>query len=298
MPEPRAAARPEDVPGGPFDHKGSSRSQRPTRCPADSLDREWQDEYSPGMDGGYRLITIPPSHFCEKARWALDRGGTPYREERHPPVLHARASRAAGGGRTVPVLVTDLGSFADSTDIIRFLDMRRPESAQLYPGAPELRDQVDELEALCNDRLGPHVRRLAYFHLLPHRRLLLDTVLDGVPRRDRLVFTVALPLMRSLLRRGLRISPESATRSLAVVREVFAAIGERVADGRDFLVGDRFTAADLSFGALAAPVLLPRGFGSHLPSLADLPSPFLTLVDDLRQTAAGSFALRLYRDLR
>ncbi len=196
------------------------------------------------------------------------------------------------------MLVTDLGTFADSTDILHFLDVRHPESSQLYPEVAALRDQVEELEELCSARLGPHVRRLAYFHLLPHRRVLLETALDGVSRRDRFVFTVALPLMRTLLRRGLRISPESAARSLAVVQEVFALIGDRIDDGRAFLVGDCFTAADLSFAALAAPILLPRGFGSHLPSLADLPSPFLAVVDDLRQTAAGSFALRLYRDLR
>jgi len=72
MQEPRAAARPEGVPGGPSDHGGASGSQRQTRCPGASLDREWQDEYSPGMDGGYRLITIPPSHVCFALRLYRD----------------------------------------------------------------------------------------------------------------------------------------------------------------------------------------------------------------------------------
>ena len=30
-----------------------------------------------------RLLTIPISHYCEKARWALERAGLAYREERH-----------------------------------------------------------------------------------------------------------------------------------------------------------------------------------------------------------------------
>ena len=29
------------------------------------------------------LITIPISHYCEKARWALDRAGVAYRERAH-----------------------------------------------------------------------------------------------------------------------------------------------------------------------------------------------------------------------
>jgi len=27
------------------------------------------------MTTEYRLITIPPSHYCEKARWALEHAG-------------------------------------------------------------------------------------------------------------------------------------------------------------------------------------------------------------------------------
>jgi glutathione S-transferase len=30
-----------------------------------------------------RLVTIPISHYCEKARWSLERAGLEYREERH-----------------------------------------------------------------------------------------------------------------------------------------------------------------------------------------------------------------------
>ena len=36
-----------------------------------------------------RLLTIPISHFCEKARWALDRAGVDYVERRHIQLVHA-----------------------------------------------------------------------------------------------------------------------------------------------------------------------------------------------------------------
>ncbi len=57
-----------------------------------------------------RLITIPVSHFCEKARWALEHAGIPYVEEGHLPFFSIRAVRRAGGRRSVPVLVTDEGT--------------------------------------------------------------------------------------------------------------------------------------------------------------------------------------------
>lgn len=250
------------------------------------------------METSYRLITIPPSHYCEKARWALDRVGAQYTEEPHPPLLHYRPCKKAGGGRTAPVLVTDVGVFPDSTEILQYLDVRDQGSTRLYPEDPTLRREVERFEDLFDERLGPHTRRLAYFHLLPHSRLVLDSLLDRVPSFDRVVFRATLPLMRWLMRKGMNITEESAERSLVRVREVFKGVGERIADGRSYLVGKHFTAADLSFAALAAPVVLPRGYGSHLPSLADMPSSVLPVIEEMRTTAAGEFAMRLYRDER
>ena len=64
------------------------------------------------------LITVPLSHYCEKARWGLDRLELPYREEPHAPLLHRLATRRNDGG-TVPVLVHGSSRFIDSTDILR-----------------------------------------------------------------------------------------------------------------------------------------------------------------------------------
>ena len=53
-----------------------------------------------------RLITIPMSHYCEKARWALDRLGLRYVEERHLQVFHYPRTYWFSRGPTVPVLIT------------------------------------------------------------------------------------------------------------------------------------------------------------------------------------------------
>lgn len=250
------------------------------------------------METTYRLITIPVSHYCEKARWALDRVGAAYREEPHPPIFHSRATRGAGGGRTVPVLVTDLGVFPDSTDILQFLDSRHADGWRPYPEDATLREEVEELEELFDTRLGPHTRRAAYHHLLPEKRLFLDTALHGAGGWERSVFPIVRPTVCWLMRRGMKITAESAERSLGFVREVFSTVSDRLADGRPYLVGGTFTAADLTFAALAAPMILPRGFGAPLPALSDLPREFLAVVDEFRTLPAGVFAQRMYRDHR
>lgn len=250
------------------------------------------------MSAPYKLITIGPSHYCEKARWALDYLGAPYREQKHPPLIHWGWSYSAGGGRTVPVLVTGDEVIGDSTEILHFLDERHGDIRRLYPKNPGLRRDVDDLEELFDRRLGPHSRRVAYFHLLPHRSLTLPAVSPGVGPGQRLVFSLGFPFFRWLMRRGMNINPASAERSTEYVRQIFSTVGDRLADGREYLVGETFTAADLCFASLAAPLLLPPQYGAALPSLEQLPDAVVGLVTEFRATSAGDFGLRLYRNHR
>ena len=60
------------------------------------------------------LITMPHSHYSEKARWALDRLALPYREEPHVPMLHRLATTRNGGG-SVPVLVHGRRRFVETS---------------------------------------------------------------------------------------------------------------------------------------------------------------------------------------
>jgi glutathione S-transferase len=250
------------------------------------------------MNAEYRLITIPPSHYCEKARWALEHAGIPYREEGHPPLLHRLATKRGGGGRTTPVLLAGDRVLADSTDILQFIDVEHAEGWRPYPTDSQLRVEAEELEEIFDTRLGPHTRRLAYFHLLQDNRLFLASVVAGVGGIERTLFRVLSPMVKKLMRLGMKIDEEGAERSLEYVRTIFDTVGELLADGRTYLVGKKFGAADLTFSALAAPVLLPRNYGSPLPSLGEIPAELLTQIEEFRSLPAGDFALRIYRDHR
>jgi glutathione S-transferase len=250
------------------------------------------------MTSENRLITITPSHYCEKARWALELAGVEYREERHPPLLHVWAVKAAGGRRPTPVLVTRDGVFADSTDILEHIDGRPDAAWRPYPDQPQLRSEVQALEEHFDTALGPHTRRLAYYYLLPHKELVLQSMLPGVEGAERVLYRIFRPAISLLMRRSMRIDDEGRRRSLKRVRQIFAEVGERLADGRPHLVGEEFTAADLTFAALGAPAVLAPDYGSPLPSLAQVPDELRQLIGEFRATAAGAFVLRCYERYR
>jgi glutathione S-transferase len=113
-----------------------------------------------------------------------------------------------------------------------------------------------------------------------------------------LVFRRAGPLVNIALSRALGITDASAAAALENVERVFDDVAARLTDGRPFLLGERFTAADLTFAALSAAMLLPGGYGSPLPPPEAMPAPAAQTIRRLRAHPAGVFADRLYRDER
>jgi glutathione S-transferase len=244
------------------------------------------------------LVTIPISHYCEKARWALDRAGVDYVERAHLQFIHRFAARRAGGGTTVPVFVCDAGVLADSADILDYADAHAPADRRLYSDDPAKTAEIRQLEREFDDRLGPHGRRWMY-HLLRKRRDLASRYgTAGVPTFERVMLPLAYPAVYAWIDRHLEITPATADQSIDEVRAVFDTVAGRLADGRPYLCGDAFTAADLTFSALSAAVLMPPGYGVQLPQPDEIPPAAATVVRELRAHPAGAYALAMFRTER
>ncbi len=244
------------------------------------------------------LITIPISHFCEKARWALDRAGIAYTERAHLQLIHRFAARRAGGGATVPVLVCPDRVLSESADILDYADAHCPPERRLYPADPDDAVEIRALERDFDERLGPHGRRWMYFRLKGRRDLAMDYGCTGVPDWERRMMPFVYFLVAKVIDRFLDITPATAHASEEEVRATFDAVDERLGDGRAYLCGDRFTAADLTFSALAAPVLVPPGYGVPLPQPEVLPPAAAALVREMRARPAGRHALEMFREER
>ena len=238
------------------------------------------------------LVTIRFSHFCDKARWALDRAGVAYDERAYLPGLHRFGVRAHGG-RTTPLLVTPDGVLTESTDILRFADRHVAPGRRLYPDDAGERAGVDAFVAEMDAALGPATRLLAYHHLLPRPADLVRAVGKGMSFGERLLFRAAIPSLEGPMRRLMRIDDAGAARSAESIRGLLAGASARLSDGRRYLYGDRLGAADITFAALAAPAIMPPGHPSYAPDTALLPAPLRALVEEARATDAGRFVLRL-----
>ncbi len=224
------------------------------------------------------------SHFNEKAHWGLDWKGIDYDVVEHWPGPHALAINKLTGQSETPVLEWGSEVIAGSTEILHALDRWVPERP-LFPSAPEERQRCAETIAWFDDELGPAVRLALFHELLPD----LDSVARIFVRepwgvRERL-YRAALPVVRSVMKRKMGIDEAAAEAGVMTTRAAL----ERVAQASNrggYLVGDSFTAADLTAAALLSITVYPPGF--HAP----LPDHLGPVMDDWRHAWRGNPGVR------
>lgn len=257
-----------------------------------------------------RLITIKQSHYCEKARWALDRYGVRYDEDAHLPQLHLlavwRATHKKGGGNvdrassslSTPVLVTDRDEvLCDSQEILKYLSHRfGDETTSLYPTA-----EAATIETQLHDQLGPHTRRVGYYYLLDDKDVFRALIEDVAPIWVKAFFPVFFHAARIRLTKALKITRERVERSKHYIEKEAATLEQRLADGRPYLLGEQFSAADIAAACMLAPAMLiqsEEGYGARMPALADVAPDYREFAVQLRGRAIGEYVMRMFRDER
>ena len=123
----------------------------------------------------------------------------------------------------------------------------------------------------------------------------LNQALAEEMARDANVFLIGEEVGR--YQGAFKVSQGALERGAVKLRSLFDDVSRELVDRR-FFVGERFSAADLTFAALSTPMLFPDEHGSPSLRRADLPDDLGALVDELRATTAGQHAMRMYRDLR
>lgn len=191
---------------------------------------------------GVLLLTLPPSHFCERARWALDHRAFDYEEERLAPGSHILRVRRLGASTTsLPLLLFADGSICQGSD--RILDWT------------EMLGGDAEIERRFEQRTAPLIRRCLYAGLLSDPKSgIRDVLLRVSSRRQSAIGRLTWPLMRQLMVSGMNarldVLPDLITRVDRELDWFDQVLHER----GDYLSEYDFGRADLTAASLLAPI--------------------------------------------
>jgi len=241
------------------------------------------------------LWHISISHYSEKARWALDFKRLPHRRRAIPGGFHVPFALALTGGEsyTFPVLILDGEAIGDSTAIIGALERCCPEPA-LYPEDPAERRRALDLEDWFDEELAPPLRLLGFHEMTrdPERlSALMDPFLPPAARGNQAARDMAARFASAFT--GARYGVKSEERAERARHKVVAGLDrlESELDANQYLVGDRFTVADLTAAALFYPLVLPP----EGPELGDPPVPFQSFRQPLADRPGFQWVEEMYR---
>lgn len=237
------------------------------------------------------LWHIELSHYNEKARWALDFKGVPHERRAPMPGLHGvrAAVLTRGAGRRLPVLDLEGRRIADSTEIIAALEEEYPDPP-LYPSDPTERARALALEDRFDEELAPAVRRLMWFHTLPDADATTAALFtQPSPVRERLL-RVTAPVARRMVSADYGATAANAGSAWEAILAM-ADLVEAEEGPAGYLVGDRFSVADLAGAALFTPLICPPGRPYAPAAIAPDLEP---LRAELSERPAGRWVAEMY----
>jgi glutathione S-transferase len=238
------------------------------------------------------LFQFPISHYCEKARWALDFKGLDYQMKNLLPGMHIKIVRQLAHKTSVPVLDHDGVIVQGSSQIISYLDDTFPER-KLTPVNPQEAQQALEWERYLDAEVGVHLRRYVYHTLLEHPKVAIPLLTQGGPWWAKPLFKVTFPKVRKLMRQYMKIDAAGAAESRQRLEAALDRVNEAVA-GRHFLVDGAFSRADLTAAALFAPLLMSPKYGLVWPKA--MPEPLHS--DVARLAGKLAWVESIYNDYR
>ena len=191
------------------------------------------------------LLQFSTSHYCRKARLALGYKQISYQVEDLTPALHIARVKSLSGTTTVPVLLPQQKNcpavVSDSTDIIQFLETYQP-SSPLYFADPQQQQEALRLEDYF-DEIGI-ASRVVYSQFRATEGKQIDPSWMSL-------------LIINIIRLKYGINTKSASVAAQKIADAIALLGEFWHDG--YLIGDRFSVADLTAAALLSPLgLIPK----------------------------------------
>ena len=201
------------------------------------------------------LYVFAISHYCEKARWALDALGVDYELRHVAPGEHMEIAKKLGAPRSsVPYLSLDGQVIQGSADIIGWAQKVSSSDTALMPDA----EACEKIEKRIDDIAGVHVRRFYYSEaLVEHASTIRPIFTRDLPLAKKLMISLAWGKIRKIMISKMDLGAQQGEESKNILNDELNWIDELLADGRTYLVGDSFSRADIAVASILAPLALP-----------------------------------------
>jgi glutathione S-transferase len=234
------------------------------------------------------------SMYPEKARWALDYKGVPHVRHSLLPGPHTAQLLLRFGQKAMPILRHDGCLLKTSAAVLDYVEQAFPDPP-LYPFDGVQRARALEIQRWFDDEVGPPVRRAAFFDWLGDTEYSARCFAYGLPEWRQELYVRAFPVIRAIMRADMRIGAAGAEEGCALTAEGLDFVARNSA-ATGYLVGDRFSVADLTAATILQAICLPPEF--PVPAPEPRPPGWQRWLDRWKDHPGCDYLRRMYREHR
>lgn len=234
------------------------------------------------------------SMFPEKARWALDYKHVPHVRHSLLPGPHAAQLLPRFGQKEVPILRHDGHVLKSSGAVLDYIERIWPEPP-LYPADPALRAQALDIQAWFDDRIGPALRQAVFHEWLPETDYAARLFTTGCAGWQQKLYIRAFPGIRAIMMLDMQINAASAEAGRALTQEALDFVAQHTAR-TGYLVGDRFSVADLTAATVLWSTCLPPEYPVAIPT--PMPTAWQRWLARWQDHPGCDYVRRIYREHR
>ena len=237
-----------------------------------------------------KLLEFPHSHFCEKARWALDFKGIPFQAVAILPGLHLLTVRRYAPGTSVPVLLAGTQAIQGSSEIIDFLEQHHPAHS-LTPLEEKDRQHCLDFENEMESELGKPIRQVFYHRLLAYPAFIRFCFTHPLSPLKQFIFRLYYPALQKKIYQVYVVSDNAVTQAKSdfdYAMDMLAQLLEK----KTYLFSDRFSRADLTVSSLLCFLVMPPQHPFPWPKIPD--SEIRSIQDSYKDHPVCIWVKRMY----
>ena len=242
-----------------------------------------------------KLYQFCISHYSEKVRWALDYKGINYQPVNLLPGQHRKTILSLTRDESsVPVLDHDGEIVQGSSRILDYLDETFPDNP-LTPADSQQKAQALAWEKRLDEEAGPAIRTWIYHYFLQRPKVVVPMLTAGTPFYNRILLSLAFSRVDEIMREAMKINQKTADQAQETLESLLTELAE-VYRKQPFLAGEHVTRADITAGALLAPLFMPPQHPVPWPKPHKVPRPVQAWLKDWQATVEP--VARMYRENR
>ena len=175
------------------------------------------------------------------------------------PGLHVVfAKKLKLSATTLPILIVDKEAIQGSANIIDWAQRHSSKSSKSLMPSSDI-EKCLEVEKRLDDVAGVHIRRFYYSEaVVGHPHELRRIFSKDLSFMNKMVLRGSWSMVRKLMIKGMDLGKDQREESRDIIEDELDWLDDMLSNDGSFLVGDRFSRADLTAASLLAPIASPN----------------------------------------